>query len=71
MLVFTRKSGQKFLIGDDIVITILSMKSSQVLIGIDAPLEVPVHREEVYQRILSERATATEQAGGLVRLRGL
>jgi len=48
MLVFDRKRGEKILIGDDIVITIVQTGSTRVRIGIDAPREIPVHRAEVY-----------------------
>ena len=55
MLVLCRKPGEKIVIGDDIVIHILeSSHSSNVRIGIDAPLSVPVHREEIYKKIKSE-----------------
>lgn len=51
MLVLTRKVGEVIRINDDIVITVLSNKDSQVRIGIDAPKQVSVHREEIYNRI--------------------
>lgn len=54
MLVLIRKPNQKIRIGNDIEIEILSVKGQQVRIGIDAPKEVVVHREEVYQRIQNE-----------------
>jgi carbon storage regulator len=57
MLVLTRKAGEKLVIGDNVTVTILSVKGVQVRIGIDAPLEIQVHREEIYQRILKERAS--------------
>ena len=56
MLILTRKSGEKIIIGDDVTVTVVSVKGKQVLLGIDAPLEIEVHREEVYLRILKERA---------------
>ena len=50
------------MIGDDVTITVLAVKGKQVLIGIDAPREIPVHRAEIYQRILEERAADTALA---------
>ena len=51
MLVLTRKIGEVIRINDDITLTVLAVKNNQVRIGVDAPKEVDVHREEVYQRI--------------------
>ena len=51
MLILTRKSGERIRIGDDVTITVLRVESGQVRIGIEAPREVPVHREEIYQKI--------------------
>lgn len=51
MLILTRKVGESLLIGDDIAITILNVRGNQVKIGVKAPKEVSVHREEIYQRI--------------------
>ena len=51
MLVFSRRGGESVRIGDDVTVTILDEPARQVRIGIDAPKEVPVHREEVYNRI--------------------
>ncbi len=56
MLVLTRGFKEKIVIGDDVTVTVLGVKGNQVRIGIEAPLEIPVHREEIYQRILKERA---------------
>ena len=55
MLILTRRVGEKLVIGDDVTVTVLSVKGTQVRIGIDAPSDVTVNREEVYQRILKER----------------
>ena len=55
MLILTRKHGEAIVIGDDIVISILGVKGNQVRIGIDAPKDVSVHREEIYQRIQDEQ----------------
>ncbi len=58
MLILTRRTGEKLVIGDNVVVTVLGVKGNQIRIGIDAPREVQVHREEIYQRILKERADA-------------
>ena len=59
MLVLMRKVGEKLVIGDDVTVAVLSVRGNQVRIGIAAPPEVQVHREEIYQRILKERVTDT------------
>ena len=51
MLILTRRAGESLLIGEDVSITVLGVKGNQVRIGIDAPKEVAVHREEIYDRI--------------------
>ena len=51
MLILTRKIGESLLIGDDVEITVLSIRGSQVKLGVKAPKEIAVHREEIYQRI--------------------
>lgn len=51
MLILTRKVGESVLIGNDISITILSVRGNQVKLGVEASKEVSVHREEIYQRI--------------------
>ena len=59
MLVLTRKSGEKIQIGDDISILIMEIKGKQVKLGIDAPSDVKVHREEIYHRIKEENIKAS------------
>ncbi|ARC53476.1 carbon storage regulator CsrA [Candidatus Riesia pediculischaeffi] len=55
MLILTRKIGETLTIGDEIKITVLGIKGNQVRVGISAPKSIPVHREEIYQKIQSER----------------
>nr|WP_176456119.1 carbon storage regulator CsrA [Pseudomonas fluorescens]CEK42571.1 Carbon storage regulator [Pseudomonas fluorescens SBW25] len=54
MLILTRRSGESINIGDDIVIRVLAVDGGQVRIGVEAPKEVPVHREEIYERIQNQ-----------------
>jgi len=56
MLVMTRRIGEKIMIGSNITLTILSVHGNQVRVGVDAPREVGVHRDEIYRRIELERA---------------
>jgi len=55
MLILTRRVGETIVIGDDVIITVLGIKGNQVRIGINAPKDVSVHREEIYQRIQQEK----------------
>jgi carbon storage regulator len=56
MLILTRRAGETVMIGSDITITVLGVKGNQVRLGINAPKDVAVHREEIYERIQSEQA---------------
>lgn len=56
MLILTRRVGEVLCIGDDVTVTILGVTGGQVRLGIDAPKDVEVHRDEIYQRIQAEKA---------------
>lgn len=60
MLILTRRVGETLMVGDDVTVTVLGVKGNQVRIGVNAPKEVAVHREEIYERIKRERAAADE-----------
>ena len=61
MLVLTRKIGESFVVGDDVKITIIDIiGGNKVRVGIDAPQEVPVYREEIYEQIKAENARAAQ-----------
>lgn len=55
MLILTRRVGETLMIGDDVSVTVLGVKGNQVRIGINAPRDVAVHREEIYERIRHEK----------------
>ena len=59
MLILTRRVGETLMIGDEVSVTVLGVKGNQVSIGINAPKDVAVHREEIYERIRQEQEAET------------
>ena len=55
MLILTRRVGETLMVGDEVTVTVLGVKGNQVRIGVNAPKDVAVHREEIYERIKQEQ----------------
>ncbi|HKV96317.1 MAG TPA: carbon storage regulator CsrA [Gammaproteobacteria bacterium] len=60
MLILTRRVGETIMIGDNVTITVLGVKGNQVRIGVNAPKDIAVHREEIYERIKHEHENAAQ-----------
>ncbi len=61
MLILTRRVGETLVVGDDVTVTVLGVKGNQVRLGVNAPKDVSVHREEIYQRIQNEKRSEAEK----------
>ena len=77
MLILTRKLGEKINIGDDITVTLVEIKGTQVKLGIEAPKNVEIHRQEIYERIREENLNSSDindsdlsKAAALYKLQG-
>ena len=68
MLILTRRVGETLMIGDSVTVTVLGVKGNQVRIGITAPKDVAVHREEIFQRIQKDDGIAADATPGLPKV---
>jgi len=62
MLILTRRVGETIIIGEDIAVTVLGVQGNQVRVGVNAPKEISVHREEIYERIQQEKQAGNKAA---------
>jgi carbon storage regulator len=62
MLILTRRVGETVMIGDNVTVTVLGVKGNQVRLGVNAPRDVAVHREEIFERIQQEGASESDYA---------
>ena len=62
MLILTRRVGESLMIGDEVNVTVLGIRGNQVRIGVDAPKDIAVHRQEIYERIQQEKADDTSSS---------
>ena len=60
MLILTRRVGETLMIGEEVTVTVLGIKGTQVRIGVNAPKEIGVHREEIYEKIKAEKVMESE-----------
>ena len=63
-LILTRRTGESLMIGDEVTVTVLGVKGNQVRIGVSAPRETPVHREEIFHCIKAEQTDPTHRKAG-------
>jgi carbon storage regulator len=68
MLILTRRVGETVMIGNDVTVTVLGVKGNQVRIGVNAPKDVAVHREEIYERIKREEDTEGRAPGTVTKV---
>lgn len=64
MLILTRRVGETLMVGDEVTVTVLGVKGNQVRLGVNAPKDVAVHREEIYERIKREQGGEGESSSG-------
>lgn len=65
MLILTRRTGESIMIGDTVMVKVLGTRGGQVKIGVEAPKDVQVHRQEIYERIVAEQDQPPPKAGAL------